>query len=63
MLGWSRLREAGYRQSLGFGGLGIKKGPPLGKWLPGGGPFFIWELKQKGTKGTGDGKRNRRERR
>ena len=34
---------------MGFGGLSIKKGPPLGKWLPGGGPFFVWELEQEET--------------
>ena len=32
---------------MGFGRLSIKKGPPLGKSLPGGGPFFVgqcqWE--------------------
>ena len=32
---------------MGFGGLSIKKGPPLGKWLPGGGPFSFGESNEE----------------
>ena len=53
---------------MGFGGLSIQKGPPLGKSLPGGGPFFVKQQEQEGTElteknGKMDGNDNRRKRR
>ena len=51
---------------MGCGGVSVqvpKKGPPLGRSLPGGRPFFVWQWEQeeteatekKGKKGTGNG--------